>query len=286
MNPADPRATPMSPEAVSALPAPGVLGALLGGLRLVLAGLIVVLATVLILVSSLLPVTIRDTRLSLWATAVTAHALLLVFGVELVMDDPERIRSHRGFVFFNHFSWIDPVVLMAATPVRYLAAAGVRKLPFIGWVGRAVGTVFVNRGDGASREAARNGLRTAIASSTTPVALAPEGGIKPGPPVRPFRHGAFEVAAECGQPVLLVALAYSPWPRAAWQDGETLIDAAWRVSARRGTFSVRVTPLALLNPSLDGAPADARTAEWVFNNELVSPAPGPTLEATLLRSAR
>ncbi|MEO0560205.1 MAG: 1-acyl-sn-glycerol-3-phosphate acyltransferase, partial [Bacteroidota bacterium] len=176
-----------------------------------------------------------------------------------------------GFVFFNHFSWIDPVVLMAATPVRYLAASGVRKLPFIGWVGRAVGTVFVNRGDNSSREAARGGLRDAIASSLTPVALAPEGGIKPGPPVRPFRYGAFEVAADTNQPILLVALTYTPWPRAAWQDGETLIDAAWRVSARRGSFAACVTPLDQVSSSIDTVDSDARAAETALNSALATP---------------
>jgi len=269
MNPVDPRDTPMSPEAVAALPAPGALGTLIGVCRLALASLIVVLATVVILTSSLVPLKIRGTRLSLWATAGTAHALLAIFGIRLIVDDKERLRAHRGFVFFNHFSWIDPVVLMAATPVRYLAAAGVKKLPFIGWVGRAIGTVFVNRGNDASREAARDGLRDAITSSLTPVALAPEGGIKPGPPVRPFRYGAFEVAADARQPVLLVALAYSPWPRAAWQDGETLIDTAWRISARRGSFVARVTPLELVTPSGDSIETDAQAAETILNDALL-----------------
>lgn len=268
MTPVAPRDTPMSPEAVAALPAPGILGTLLGIARLALAGGIVVLATVVILASSLVPLKIRDTRLSLWVTAITAHALLAVFGIRLIVDDRERLRAHRGFVFFNHFSWIDPVVLMAATPVRYLAAAGVKKLPFIGWVGRAVGTVFVNRGDDASREAARGGLREAIASSLTPVGLAPEGGIKPGPPVRPFRYGAFEVAADTNQPILLVALAYTPWPRAAWQDGETLIDAAWRVSARRGLFTARVTPLERMTPAAESVERDAQAAEAILNQAL------------------
>ena len=116
MTPVAPRDTPMSPEAVAALPAPGILGTLLGIARLALAGGIVVLATVVILASSLVPLKIRDTRLSLWVTAITAHALLAVFGIRLIVDDRERLRAHRGFVFFNHFSWIDPVVLMADGP--------------------------------------------------------------------------------------------------------------------------------------------------------------------------
>ena len=268
MNPVDPRDTPMSPEAVAALPAPGLLDTIRGVVRLALAGGIVVAATLAILTSSLLPIAVRGTRLSLWVTAASARALLAIFGVRLVVDDRERLRAHRGFIFFNHFSWIDPVVLMAATPVRYLAASGVKKLPFIGWVGRAVGTVFVNRGDDASREAAREGLRGAIEKSQSPIALAPEGGIKPGPPVRPFRYGAFEVAADARQPVLLVALAYSPWPRAAWQDGETLIDAAWRVGACREFFSVRVTPLTVLEPTATSSKTDAEEAEGVLNEAL------------------
>ena len=259
----------MSPTAVAALPTPGVVGMIIGGLRITAALVVLVAGTVAILTSSLLPLRLWGTRLPLWATAWTARALLVCFGVELAVEDRAALRAHRGFVFFNHFSWIDPVVLMAATPVRFLAAAGVRRLPLIGLVGRAVGTIFVNRGDGASREAARDGLREAVTRSLTPVALAPEGGIRPGPPVRPFRHGAFEVAAETRQLVLLVALDYAPWPRAAWQDGETLVGAAWRVAARRGPFRVRVLPLGTVAPTLDRVAELATAAEARFNDELV-----------------
>ena len=271
MTPAGPRATPMSPAAVAALPAPGAVGTAVGALRIAAALAALGVGSAAILASAAVPLRLRGTRLSLWATAWTARALLACFGVELEVEDPARLRAHRGFVFFNHFSWIDPVVLMAATPVRFLAAAGVRRLPLIGWVGRAVGTVFVNRGDGDSRRAARSGLREAVTRSRTPVALAPEGGIQPGPPVRPFRHGAFEVAAETRQLVLPVALDYAPWPRAAWQDGETLVDAAWRVAARRGPFRVRVAPLGTVAPT-PGTVAELATAlEARFNAELERP---------------
>ena len=269
MNPVDAGDTPMSPAAVSALPAPGVVGTVVGGLRIAAALVTLVVGTAGVLASSAVPIRLRGTRLSLWATAWTARALLVCFGVELAVEDRAALRAHRGFVFFNHFSWIDPVVLMAATPVRFLAAAGVQRLPLIGWVGRAVGTIFVNRGDGASREAARGGLREAVTRSRTPVALAPEGGIRPGPPVRPFRHGAFEVAAETSQRVLPVALDYAPWPRAAWQDGEALVDAAWRVAARRGPFRARVVPLETLAPTPDRIAEVASAAEARFNAELV-----------------
>ena len=266
-----PETTPMSPAAVAALGRPRLVEALVGAARLGLAGLVIVVGTAAVLASAAVPLAPRGTRLALWTTTAAARALLAALGVRLTVEDCERLAAHRGFVFFNHFSWIDPVVLMAATPVRFLAAAGVRRLPFIGLMGRAVGTVFVNRGDGASREAARDGLRAAIGTSATPVALSPEGGVKPGPPVRPFRYGAFEVAAETDRPVLLVALRYTPWARAAWQDGETLVDAAWRVGARRGPFAASVAPIGLVEAPADAVEAQAADAERVFNQALAEP---------------
>lgn len=239
----------MDAAALDRLPRPGALGWLLGAVRFAGVLLLLVAGTVVLLAASLVPVRPRGVRLAVHVAVGIARGLLALTGTRLDVTGADALRAHRGFVFFNHLSWLDPLALMAVTPMRFLATQGVRHIPFVGWIAQAVGTLFVNRGRDESREAARGALRAAVARSPLPVALAPEGGIGPGPGVLPLRHGAFEVAQDADADVLLVALAFDPPDYAVWGD-ETLVGPLWRLCARRGPFTVRLAPL--------GAPLETR----------------------------
>lgn len=231
------------PAAAAALPRPGPLGRLLGIARLLACGLLLVLVPIGVLLATFIPGRIRGARPSLWVVTASCRILLWISGLRLVVDHEEALRDPRGFVFFNHVSYLDIPILLAVRPFRFLAAAGVRSIPVIGWVARAVRTVFVHRGDGQSREEARRDLAEAVRRSSTPIALAPEGGVQHGPTVQPFRHGAFEVAAETEAPVLLVVLDYEPRGYAAWLDGENLLAGYWRLVARTTPVVARIVAL-------------------------------------------
>ena len=120
-------------------------------------------------------------------------------------------------------------------------------------------------------EAARRALREAVRSEPTPVALAPEGKIGPGPGVLPFRHGAFEVAADAEAEVLLVALRFEPHAHVYWLDGEWLAVPLWRLCARTGPLTATVTPVAVLDPEADAPGALAAEAERRLDAVLVPP---------------
>ncbi|MFN3596278.1 MAG: lysophospholipid acyltransferase family protein, partial [Rubricoccaceae bacterium] len=104
-----------------------------------------------------------------------------VTGVALRTPHADRLARHPGFVFFNHGSFLDVVVLLAAAPMRFLATAGVRRLPFVGRMADAAGTLYVARGNAASREAARRALRATLRRAPLP----PGGGGPPGAPPPP-----------------------------------------------------------------------------------------------------
>lgn len=221
-----------------------------------------VVGTAAVLVASLVPGRIRGRRPAVWVAWALGRMLLAVISVRLEATHAERVRDHHGFVFFNHVSFLDAPVVMALGPVRFLATAGVRRLPLLGWIAARIGTVFVNRGDGESRQTAREGLRSAVRRSPTPVAVAPEGGIGLGPGVGPFRHGAFEVAAEADAPIRLVALAYPAERLDVWHDGEWLLAPLWRLCARTGPFVVRATALdPVLDPAASAPDVLAREAQ-------------------------
>ncbi len=245
-------------------PRPSPLGVVVGLGRVVAtAGLLVVGA--IAIVASAPFGTAGRVRPAERAAQSLCRCLLAVAGIRLGVRGRERLASHRGFVFFNHLSYLDPLVLLAAAPMRFLATAGVRRLPLIGWMATALGTLYVERGHGASRESARGALCRAVRRSPVPVGLAPEGRIGPGPEVQPLRHGAFEVAAEAQASILLVSLQFDPYGHAAWLDGEWLLRAYWRLCAR--TRPVHAT-LRVLEHIAPGARADeqARRAEALFND--------------------
>lgn len=56
-----------------------------------------------------------------------------------------RLMKHPGAIVANHSSWLDIYVLNAGGPIHFVAKAEVAGWPGIGWVARAVGTLFIRR---------------------------------------------------------------------------------------------------------------------------------------------
>ena len=235
-------------------PRPGPAAALLGAVRVVAVLAVLVVGTVAVLGAALLPGYARGARPAQWVAVGLARLFLATVGVRLRVEGGAALRAHRGFVFFNHPTFIDPVLVMAVRPVRFLAAAGVRRLPLLGWMASAVGTLFVNRGQDESRAQSRDALLEAARSSPVPIALAPEGGIYNGEGVGPLRHGAFDVAAGAGADVRLVALSVEPRAYTRWHDGEWLLAPLWRLCARTAPLVATVRVLPALDA--DGQAAD------------------------------
>ena len=230
--------------------APGVLAVVLGAVRVVAVLLLAAVGAVAAGLAALWPRRVAGARPAAWVTVGLARAFLALFRVRLSAPPAAAVRGHRGLIFMNHLTYLDPIVVFARGPVRFLAASGVRRIPFIGLIARAIGTVFVDRGDRTSRAASREQIRARLmARPTPPVALAPEGQIGPGGgTVLPFRYGAFEIAVEAELPILGLVLAYDPFDAVVWQQGEPILVALWRLAARTAPVRATATPLPLLFP--------------------------------------
>ena len=249
---------------------PGSLAVVIGGMRIAAVLGLAAFGALVVPVAALVPGRVYGARPALRAARLLARLFVRLFALRLRCPEPEAIRRHRGLLFINHLSYLDPVVIEAVAPVRFLSTAGVRRLPFIGWIARAVGTVFVNRGDAGSRAASRVALvRELRRGPYPPIVVAPEGQIGPGERVLPFRHGAFEIAREGGAPILPVVLHYAPHDAAVWLRGEPILRAVWRLAARTEALTVTVTPLPVLAllPD-DDAAAAAATIEQRFDRSL------------------
>jgi len=98
----------------------------------------------------------------------------------------------RGGAFVaNHSSWIDIVALQRAAAPFLVSKAEVRSWPLIGHIGRAIGTMFIDRRPGeAKRQEAELLARLARGDR---MAIFPEGTSSDGLRVLPFKSALFGV---------------------------------------------------------------------------------------------
>ncbi len=233
---------------------------MLGSLRITVVAVVVAVGTLAVLLAGLVPMRVRGARLGGWVVTAMARLAAVAFGVRVACEQPERLRLHRGFVFPNHLSYADIIVLLHLFPLRFLSNHVVERTPFVGWVAKAIGTVFVDRGDRDARAEARRELAEALRERDhPPLVLFPEGRIGEGGYLHPLRRGAFEVAAEGSVPYLLCAIHYSEVETIRWARGEPFMTALWRLARHRGPMEARLVFLGAVHPTPDDE-ADALVA--------------------------
>ena len=105
-----------------------------GILRFVAAALIVAGGAASTVLLAWVPIEVRGVRLSAWCFSLGVRLLMPSLGLRFECTDCERIVQHRGFILSNHVSFFDTLVMAWLLPVRFVAKAEVRKLPFVGWI--------------------------------------------------------------------------------------------------------------------------------------------------------
>lgn len=134
-----------------------------------------------------------------------ARRLTWFFGVRAeVIGEPQK-----GAVLFaaNHISWLDITVLHSACAMGFVSKAEIENWPVFSSIARVGGTIFHQRGchDSAADVSAHMAQRLRDGRA---VAIFPEGGIKPGAPIRVFHARMFRSAVEVGCPVQPVMIRY------------------------------------------------------------------------------
>ena len=211
--------------------------------RIALATGVMLIGLLVVLLLAPFPVRVAGVKLAAWPLTVMARLVLFFLGVCITAPDADRIRRHRGVVVANHLSFLDIPLLLRAVPLRFLSTIGVKTYPVVGWIARAVGTLFVDRTSAISRGRAMQQMERALAAEPYPaLAVFAEGGIGPGDRVQAFRTGAFRLAADTGLDVLPVALRYSRPEVALWKE-EPPARVLWRVATRLRPIRATVIPL-------------------------------------------
>ncbi len=156
----------------------------------------------------------------------TARALLRVHGVDLRCSGPTP--RPPAILVANHISYLDPLVIAAVVPCIAIAKGEVRSWPLFGAGLRALGVVFVRRGDAHSGAVALRRTWRALDRGAM-VLNFPEGTTSDGHAVAPFRRGIFGLAAMAGVEVVPAHVSYDD-DRVAWFGGQTLAPHYWELS--------------------------------------------------------
>ncbi len=78
-----------------------------------------------------------------WITMATCRATFPILGIGYRVTG--RPTTKIGAVVANHGSWLDIFALNACQRVYFVSKSEVARWPFIGWLARATGTVFIRR---------------------------------------------------------------------------------------------------------------------------------------------
>jgi 1-acyl-sn-glycerol-3-phosphate acyltransferase len=114
-----------------------------------------------------------------------SRTVCVLLGVRItILGTPPR--HHAVLILANHVSWLDILVMTATVPVIFVAKSEVARWPLIGWVARARGTVFVERGQRQRTIAANAEIARHLAEGQ-PIVLFAEGTSSDGNRVLPFR---------------------------------------------------------------------------------------------------
>jgi 1-acyl-sn-glycerol-3-phosphate acyltransferase len=115
----------------------------------------------------------------------------------------------EGAVLFvaNHISWLDIPVLHSACAMGFVGKAEIESWPVFNYIARVGGTIFHQRGSHDSAADVSLAMEQRLRQGRA-VAIFPEGGIKPGEPMRVFHARMFRPAVEVGCPVQPVRVRY------------------------------------------------------------------------------
>jgi 1-acyl-sn-glycerol-3-phosphate acyltransferase len=123
--------------------------------------------------------------------------------------DGLRVRDpRRPYVFVaNHESYAD-IFLISHLPweMKWMSKDTIFRIPFMGWMMRMAGDIYLRRGDRSSVLDAIAAARDRLDKRVS-VMIFPEGTRSRGAELLPFKDGAFRLAVEAQVPVVPIAVA-------------------------------------------------------------------------------
>ena len=207
-----------------------------------------------------------------------SRRLLRILAISVHAEALPAALPGRCMLVTNHISWLDIFVIDSLHPAIFVAKSEIRSWPLVGWLCARVGTLYIERGKGASARRLKERLTHSLASGVL-IAVCPEGVTTYGRTLERFHAALFQPVIDAAATLQPVALRYQD-PRGRHTDaagyvGETsLLESTWRiVSARR--IIVRVEFLGLLPAEGETRRTLAGKAEGAIAAALGVAAPQP-----------
>jgi 1-acyl-sn-glycerol-3-phosphate acyltransferase len=126
----------------------------------------------------------------------------------------EKVRGH--FVISNHYSYTDVIALSSFLPSVFVTSRETESDPFLGYMAKVGGSLFVERRKRTSVQADIDQLRQVLAEGAR-IVVFPEGTSSDGRAMLPFKKSLLEAPIRSGAFVLPVCINYlqsngQPWP--------------------------------------------------------------------------
>lgn len=174
-----------------------------------------------------------------WRQHVGCRALCRILGVRVVVEGALPGRD-GALLVCNHFGVLDPLVLASQVPLAPVAKAEVADWPYVGWVCRTMGVIFVRRERRTQTISFVDTVQQRLREGVH-VLVFPEGTTSGERRVMPFKTGAFEAVAgmEDGTvlPLYLDAVTVEGVPaegaareKVVWADSDlTFVQHVWQL---------------------------------------------------------
>ncbi len=111
------------------------------------------------------------------------------------------------FLVSNHLSYLDIILYQTQMPCVFVAKSEVATWPVIGWLARAIGTLFINRQSRKDVVRINAEIEQALHSGDG-VILFPEGTSSKGESVLPFKTAILATVTDIGYPAYYASVTY------------------------------------------------------------------------------
>ena len=142
-------------------------------------------------------------KVSKYAIRPWGRSILSACGVKVYVEGVENLPKGPSIIMYNHQSSSDIFAFSGFLPVEWrgVLKKELAKVPFVGWVTKAMGHYFVER-DGSGRDTQEIRRMVEKIRSGPSVLIAPEGTRSPDGTLLPFKKGGFVVAMYAKVPVV------------------------------------------------------------------------------------
>ena len=188
--------------------------------------------------------------------------LLIIFGIELKLKNPEILPEQPFLLAANHISWMDIHAINAFMPIRFVAKSDVEGWPIFGWMAKQLGTIFIRRNNARHGKHVASELGAILA--TDAICIFPEGTSTVGESVLPFKPNLFESAVIAQVPVYSLAISYKAAQSGARSEATAFVGDIGLLESMSKILHDRkiVAELAFLAPS-GASPKAPKDRKWL-----------------------